>query len=229
MTMLRQIRSTGPMRAPCFRGLSPGHFMLNVYWVLFLCVPDTLAAPCVTCFGFQPGCTFETDGKCPMADIPAANLAITAKAGVGGALILQNAVSNKYNRVINREGLNSLQALMRRPSNGTPVAITKTTSMKTILGWIQSEVCSLDWALMEYMELVEAERDGDERKRLMANYNMLSTAKTTITAVSTNMYSSSGIGVTLLLLGFCFAYVRKDNKLSKVGSVATRLGCHCAS
>ena len=217
MTMLRQIRSTGPMRAPCFRGLSPGHFMLNVYWVLFLCVPDTLAAPCVTCFGFQPGCTFETDGKCPMADIPAANLAITAKAGVGGALMLQNAVSNKYNRVINREGLNSLQALMRRPSNGTPVAITKTTSMKTILGWIQSEVCSLDWALMEYMELVEAERDGDERKRLMANYNMLSTAKTTITAVSTNMYSSSGIGVTLLLLGFCFAYVRKDNKLSKVG------------
>jgi len=69
-----------------------------------------------------------------MADIPVANLAITAKAGVGGALILQNAVSNKYNRVINREGLNSLQALMRRPFNGTPVAITKTTTMKTISG-----------------------------------------------------------------------------------------------
>ena len=53
----------------------------------------------------------------------------------------------------------------------------------------------------------------------MANYNMymLSTAKTTITAVSTNLYSTSGIGVTLLLLGFCFAYVRKDNKMSKVG------------
>ena len=101
------------MRAPCFRGLSLGHFMLNVYWVLFLCVPSTLAAPCLTCYGFQPGCTFETNGKCPMADIPVANLAITAKAGVGGALILQNTVSNKYNRVINREGLNSLQALMR--------------------------------------------------------------------------------------------------------------------
>ena len=138
MTMLRQIRSTGPMRAPCFRGLSLGHFMLNVYWVLFLCVPSTLAAPCLTCYGFQPGCTFETNGKCPMADIPVANLAITAKAGVGGALMLQNAVSNKYNRVINREGLNSLQALMRRPFNGTPVAITKTTTMKTILGWVQS-------------------------------------------------------------------------------------------
>ena len=149
MTMLRQIRSTGPMRAPCFRGLSPGHFMLTVYWVLFFCVPSTLAAPCMTCYGFQPGCTFETNGKCPMADIPAANLAITAKAGVGGALMLQNAVSNKYNRVINREGLNSLQALMRRPSNGTPVAITKTTTMKTILGWVQSGVCSLDWALMD--------------------------------------------------------------------------------
>ena len=39
----------------------------------------------------------------------------------------------------------------------------------------------------------------------MANYNMLSTAKTTITAVSSNLYSTSGIGVTLLLLGFCFA------------------------
>ena len=77
-------------------------------------------------------------------------------------------MSNKYNRVINREGLNSLQALMRRPFNGTPVAITKTTTMKTILGWVQSEVCSLDWALMEYMELVEAETDADERKRLMA-------------------------------------------------------------
>ena len=35
------------MRAPCFRGLSLGHFMLNVYWVLFLCVPSTLAAPCL--------------------------------------------------------------------------------------------------------------------------------------------------------------------------------------
>ena len=113
MTMLRQFRSTGPMRAPCFRGLSLGHFMLKVYWVLFCCVPGTLAAPCLTCYGFQPGCTFETNGQCPMADIPVANLAITAKAGVGGALILQNAVSNKYNRVINREGLNSLQALMR--------------------------------------------------------------------------------------------------------------------
>ncbi len=67
LTMLRQIRSTGPMRAPCFRGLSPGHFMLNVYWVLFLCVPGTLAAPCLTCYGFQPGCTFETTGQCPMA------------------------------------------------------------------------------------------------------------------------------------------------------------------
>ena len=85
--------------------------------------------------------------------------------------------------------------MMRRPFNGTPVAITKTTTMKSILGWVQSEVCSLDWALMEYMELVEAERDGDERKRLIpANYNMLSTAKTTITAVSTNLYSTSGIG-----------------------------------
>ena len=70
---------------------------------------------------------------------------------------------------------------------------------------------------MEYMELVETEIDGDVRKRLMTNYNMLSTAKTTITAVSSNLYSTSGIGVTLLLLGFCFAYVRKDNKLSKVG------------
>ena len=29
--------------------------------------------------------------------------------------------------------------------------------MKTILGWVQSNVCSLDWALMEYMELVESE------------------------------------------------------------------------
>ena len=77
MTMLRQIRSTGPMRAPCFRGLSLGHFMLKVYWVLFCCVPGTLAAPCLTCYGFQPGCTFETNGKCPMADIPVANLAIT--------------------------------------------------------------------------------------------------------------------------------------------------------
>merc|ERR1712185_167682 len=70
---------------------------------------------------------------------------------------------------------------------------------------------------MEYMELVETETDGDERKRLMANYNMLSTAKTTITSVSSTLYSTSGIGVTLLLLGFCFAYVRKDNKMSKVG------------
>ena len=102
------------------------------------------------------------------------------------------------------------------PSFGFP-AITKTTTMKTILGWVQSGVCSLDWALMEYMELVETEIDGDVRKRLMANYNMLSTAKTTITSVSSTLYSTSGIGVTLLLLGFCFAYVRKDNKMSKVG------------
>ena len=54
--------------------------MLKVYWTLFCFVPGTLAAPCLTCYGFQPGCTFETDGKCPMADIPVANLAITAKA-----------------------------------------------------------------------------------------------------------------------------------------------------
>ena len=217
MTTLRQFRSSGPMRAPCSRGLSLGLLVPNVYWVLFFFVPGTLAAPCLTCFGFQPGCTFETNGKCPLVEIPVANLAITAKAGVGGALVLQNAVSNKYNRVINREGLNSLQALMRRPFDGTPATITKTTTMKTILGWVQSNVCSLDWALMEYMELVETESDVDERKRLMANYNMLSTAKTTIAAVSTNLYTTSGIGVTLLLLGFCFAYVRKDGKMSKVG------------
>ena len=55
MTTLRQFRSSGPMRAPCSRGLSLGHFMLNVYSVLFLCIPGTLAAPCLTCFGFQPG------------------------------------------------------------------------------------------------------------------------------------------------------------------------------
>ena len=67
--------------------------------------------------------------------------------------------------------------------------------------------------------LVETESDVDERKRLMANYNMLSTAKTTLAAVSTNLYTTSGIGVTLLLLGFCFAYVRKDGKMSKVSQV----------
>ena len=145
MTTLRQFRSSGPMRAPCSRGLSLGLLVPNVYWVLFFFVPGTLAAPCLTCFGFQPGCTFETTGKCPLVEIPVANLAITAKAGVGGALVLQNAVSNKYNRVINREGLNSLQALMRRPFDGTPATITKTTTMKTILGWVQSNVCSLDW------------------------------------------------------------------------------------
>ena len=31
MTTLRQFRSSGPMRAPCSRGLSLGHFMLNVW------------------------------------------------------------------------------------------------------------------------------------------------------------------------------------------------------
>ena len=71
------------MRAPCSRGLSLGLLVPNVYWVLFFFVPGTLAAPCLTCYGFQPGCTFETNGKCHMADIPVANLAITAKAGVG--------------------------------------------------------------------------------------------------------------------------------------------------
>ena len=30
-------------------------------------------------------------------------------------------------------------------------------------GWVQSGVCSLDWALMEYMELVEGEIDPVER------------------------------------------------------------------
>ena len=64
MTTLRQFRSSGPMRAPCSRGLSLGLLVPNVYWVLFLFVPGTLAAPCLICFGFQPGCTFETTGKC---------------------------------------------------------------------------------------------------------------------------------------------------------------------
>ena len=41
MTTLRQFRSSGPMRAPCSRGLSLGPFMPNVYWVLFLFVPTT--------------------------------------------------------------------------------------------------------------------------------------------------------------------------------------------
>ena len=60
MTTLRQFRSSGPMRAPCSRGLSLGLLVPNVYWVLFFFVPGTLAAPCLTCFGFQPGCTYET-------------------------------------------------------------------------------------------------------------------------------------------------------------------------
>ena len=70
MTTLRQFRSSGPMRAPCSRGLSLGLLVPNVYWVLFFFVPGTLAAPCLTCFGFQPGCTFETTGKCPLVEIP---------------------------------------------------------------------------------------------------------------------------------------------------------------
>ena len=104
MTMLRQIRSTGPMRAPCFRGLSPGHFMLNVYWVLFLCVPDTLAAPCVTCFGFQPGCTFETalsagsKGNISTIDfsddVPGAEFILTPPPAVAAALGLRPAISS---------------------------------------------------------------------------------------------------------------------------------------
>ena len=75
MTTLRQFRSSGPMRAPCSRGLSLGLLVPNVYWVLFFFVPGTLAAPCLTCFGFQPGCTFEANGKCPLVEIPVANLA----------------------------------------------------------------------------------------------------------------------------------------------------------
>ena len=70
MTTLRQFRSSGPMRAPCSRGLSLGLLVPNVYWVLFFFVPGTLAAPCLTCFGFQPGCTYETTGKCPLVEIP---------------------------------------------------------------------------------------------------------------------------------------------------------------
>ena len=55
----------------------------------------------------------HTDGKCPMADIPVANLAITAKAGVGGALILQNAVTGQGGERI-RRGLN-LKGQKRKP------------------------------------------------------------------------------------------------------------------
>ena len=38
MTTLRQFRSSGPMRAPCSRGLSLGLLVPNVYWVLFFFV-----------------------------------------------------------------------------------------------------------------------------------------------------------------------------------------------
>ena len=59
---------------------------------------------------------------------------------------------------------------MRRPFNGTPVAITKTTTMNTILGWVQSEVCSLDWALIvyEYMEFRLLESDQPRAPRRVA-------------------------------------------------------------
>ena len=129
--------------------------------LLMVSLPSTLGV-CPHCFGNFAACTWDTNKICPTVAVVAENAKIIT-GGAVGALALASIIKAKFLRMFSKTSLSGLLTLINRPEPGAPFSITASTKGSAILSAISYGQITLEAALFQLSDLLEAASDADER------------------------------------------------------------------
>ena len=131
-----------------------------------------VGAVCPSCGSSIASCTYDTDQRCPTITIVATNASAMAGVGVVSTVTLATLIRPRYLRIFGTNALQALVAMRRRPAAGTPFSITADTSKGDIVQAISAGRISQMEAveqLAQQLSGVEAEEEGEEKTRKLAN------------------------------------------------------------
>jgi hypothetical protein len=151
-----------------------GLFNLNFSVLLLLLALGGVQAGCPYCFGNFASCTYDSDQKCPTAEIPAANALVVA-AGAG-ALSLAKIIKPRFLRAFSKVSFDTILALVKRAEPGAPFEFTKDTSSTTLLTAVGNGRVTLDVVVLKLCEFMEEEADKNARATLKNRLDCISTA-----------------------------------------------------
>ncbi|EOD27216.1 hypothetical protein EMIHUDRAFT_205206 [Emiliania huxleyi CCMP1516] len=131
-----------------------------------------VGAVCPSCGSSIASCTYDTDQRCPTITIVATNASAMAGVGVVSTVTLATLIRPRYLRIFGTNALQALVAMRRRPAAGTPFSITADTSKGDIVQAISAgRICQMEAVeqLAQQLSGVEAEEEGEEKTRKLAN------------------------------------------------------------
>ena len=139
------------------------------------------ATVCPRCFGNIAGCDYVTmpDPKSCIADrrVVTNTAVLAGTAGAAVVLSLTNLIKPRFLRAFATSAFEAIVTLHRRPSPGTPFSFDKDTAVNRVMHAVSSGGITIDLAILRYAELLDAETDEAEAKKLERKLNILTKTK----------------------------------------------------
>ena len=139
---------------------------------------ESVGGVCPECCGNLIGCTWDTDGKCPLITVIAANTDLVGgrSTAAGAMLTLTGIVSLRFLRLFTSATLSALLKLVKR---GPRIAfeLKKTTTLQAALTAISNGQITYEEVLIGFAQFADEESAGDAKTALMLRYEMVAKAK----------------------------------------------------
>ena len=179
----------------------------------------TVRATCPHCYGNFASCKWDTSATCPTVTVVTENAAIIAGT-TAGVLTLTTIVKTKFLRPFSKTSLSSLLTLFKRPSPGTPFVIEATTKGSAILSAVSFGQLSVESALFQLADLLEAAPDDTAKILIKGRIDALKVLKPVVDHEGDNFMPVS-LGVFSFIWAKVSEYVMCQGNLDRV-SVDTR-------
>ena len=177
-------------------------FMLTVSMMV-----ESVGGVCPECCGNLIGCSWDTDGKCPLITVIAANTELVGgrSTAAGAMLTLTGIVSLRFLRLFTSATLSALLKLVKR---GPRIAfeLKKSTTLQAALTAISNGQITYEEVLIGFAQFADEESAGDAKTALMLRYEMVAKAKE-IGKISLANANADDMGVYSWLWAKCSEFV----------------------
>ena len=169
---------------------------------------------CPHCFGNFASCTWDADAKCPTVVVVSSNAQIISGAATG-MLALSAIVKSKFLRVFSKTSLASILTLVNRPEPGAPFEISATTKGSAIMAAISYGQISMEAALFQLSDLMEAAADDSERLIFKGRIASLKVLQPKVDAEAGGK-DVVGLGIFTFIWAKVSEYVKRTTCVDKV-------------
>ena len=194
----------------------PGSAVSRVLVLFIFCSfhATTVRSTCPHCYGNFASCTWDSSKTCPTVTVVTANAGIIAGT-TAGVLTLATIVKSKFLRPFSKTSLSSLLTLFKRPSPGTPFVIDAATKGSAILSAVSFGQLSVESALFQLSDLLEAAADDTAKILIKGRIDTLKVLQPRVNQEGANFMPVS-LGVFSFIWAKVSEYVMCHGNLDRV-------------